>query len=171
MPTNKTARFQQLIQLAQTMAEDGLPMVDRRTLLENSDLGNVDEIIQRVTNIRQQQMQEQDMKQQQEILMQEQLRKQQIMEQEAQKEADMARELEKLQSQANISTLQNAENGVQSELEGDILQSDLFVQVVQMLQEDPEAVRELALKDPRVLEILLLIAEQSQNENSVEEEV
>ena len=93
------------------------------------------------------------------------------MEQEAQKEADMARELEKLQSQANISTLQNAENGVQSELEGDILQSDLFVQIVQMLQEDPEAVRELALKDPRVLEILLLIAEQSQNENSAEEEV
>jgi len=171
MPTNKTARFQQLIQLAQTMAEDGLPMVDRRTLLENSDLGNVDEIIQRITNIKQQQMQEQDMKQQQEVLIQEQLRKQQLVEQEAQKEADMARELEKLQSQANISTLQNAENGVQSELEGDILQSDLFVQIVQMLQEDPEAVRELALKDPRVLEILQLIAEQSRNENSAEEEV
>lgn len=59
MQQNKAARLQQLIQLAQTMAEDGLPMVDRKTLLESSDLENVQDIISYFDAIRQQTQQNQ----------------------------------------------------------------------------------------------------------------
>jgi hypothetical protein len=38
MPVNKTSKLQQMIQLAQTQAEDGLPLVDRQTVLENADM-------------------------------------------------------------------------------------------------------------------------------------
>ena len=59
MPVNKNVRLQQLISLSQTVAEDGLPMVDRQTLLENSELPNVEEIIARFDAIKQQQAQQQ----------------------------------------------------------------------------------------------------------------
>lgn len=63
MQTNKSAIAQTIIQLAQTMGEDGLPMLDRKTVLENviSTVGqiNVSEVIQHFDNIKQQQAQEQ----------------------------------------------------------------------------------------------------------------
>jgi hypothetical protein len=171
MPVNKTARFQQLLQLAQTQAEDGLPMIDRRTLLENADLGNVDEIIQRVSNIKGQQGEEQQMQMEQEqMAMQQQaeqeeaLRQKQVQEEEISKEADHQRELEKIGVEANISSLQNNEKGVQSELGGDDLQS----MVVKLLQTDPSKLVELAKDNPQILQLLELIAEQS-NGNSVKE--
>ena len=59
MPVNKNARLQLLIQLAQTTAEDGLPMVDRQTLLENSELPNVEEILGRFETAKQVQAEQQ----------------------------------------------------------------------------------------------------------------
>jgi hypothetical protein len=171
MPTNKSAMLDFMIRLAQTQAEDGLPMIDRRTLLENADLGNVDEIIQRVSNIKGQQGEEQQMQMEQEqMAMQQQaeqeeaLRQKQVQEEEISKEADHQRELEKIGVEANISSLQNNEKGVQSELGGDDLQS----MVVKLLQTDPSKLVELAKDNPQILQLLELIAEQS-NGNSVKE--
>lgn len=53
MPVNKAARLQQLTQLAQTPAEDGLPIVDRQTILENSELPDVRAILERFERIKQ----------------------------------------------------------------------------------------------------------------------
>ena len=58
MPINKNARLQQLISLSQTPAEDALPMIDRQTILENSELPNVEEILARFEAIKQQQAQQ-----------------------------------------------------------------------------------------------------------------
>ena len=58
MPINKNARLQQLISLSQTPAEDGLPMIDRQTILENTELPNVEEILARFEAIKQQQAQQ-----------------------------------------------------------------------------------------------------------------
>jgi hypothetical protein len=84
MPVNKTAKLQQLIQMAQTMGEDGLPLVDRKTILENADLANIEQILQRFDQIKIQQQQEAQMQQQQ------QLEAQQVQAQQSQ-EQDMAK--------------------------------------------------------------------------------
>jgi hypothetical protein len=47
MPVNKSARLETIMRLAQTPAEDGLPMIDRRTVIEYCDLDNPDDIIRR----------------------------------------------------------------------------------------------------------------------------
>lgn len=47
MAVNRSARFEQIIRMAQTPAEDGMPLIDRRVVLEYSELENVDDIIQR----------------------------------------------------------------------------------------------------------------------------
>ena len=57
MPVNKAARLEQLIRLSQTIAEDGLPVVDRQTLLENSEIPDVKSIIERFEAIKNQQAQ------------------------------------------------------------------------------------------------------------------
>lgn len=54
MSKNRGAMLQALLQMAQTMGEDGLPMIDRQTLLENSDVPDVDKILQRFEALRQQ---------------------------------------------------------------------------------------------------------------------
>lgn len=47
MAVNKSAKFEQILRMAQTPAEDGMPIADRRMVLEYSDLENVDDIIRR----------------------------------------------------------------------------------------------------------------------------
>lgn len=61
MPVNKNARLQQYVQLAQTPAEDGKPMIDRKTVLSVSEIPNVEEILERfnVQEQKEQQMAEQ----------------------------------------------------------------------------------------------------------------
>ena len=59
MYTNKSAELQMLIQMSQTMAEDGLPMVDRKTVLEHADISNVEDIMQRFEQMKQQNAQAQ----------------------------------------------------------------------------------------------------------------
>lgn len=59
MPVNKNAMLDLMIRLAQTNAEDGLPVVDRRSLLEFLPLGDKKAIIQRYDELKQQQEQQQ----------------------------------------------------------------------------------------------------------------
>ena len=124
MPVNKTSRLQQLIQMAQTMAEDGLPLVDRKTILENADIPDVNEILEKFEMIKQEQQQ-------------------------------MA--------------LQQQQNAIQSQLEGqvngqatqeEVMQqpNELEGQVAQLLQEigrmSPEELTEFIKQNPEVEEIL-----------------
>ena len=102
MPINKNARLQQLISLSQTPAEDGLPMVDRQTILENSELPNVEEILARFEAIKQQQT-EQSQAQQQSMLQEQQANIQMSAEaemQKAQQKHQQTLELEQLRTQA-----------------------------------------------------------------------
>ena len=59
MPVNKNAMLDLMIRLAQTNAEDGLPVVDRRSLLEFLPLGDKKAIIQRYDELRKHQEQQQ----------------------------------------------------------------------------------------------------------------
>lgn len=56
MPTNKSARIETLLRLAQTPAEDGMPMVGRREVLENCSefIDNIDEVLARYESIAEQ---------------------------------------------------------------------------------------------------------------------
>ena len=102
MPVNKNTRLQQLISLSQTPAEDGLPMVDRQTILENSELPNVEEILARFEAIKQQQA-EQSQAQQQSMLQEQQANIQmsaQAEMQKAQQKHQQTLELEQLRTQA-----------------------------------------------------------------------
>ncbi|HSQ90149.1 portal protein [Romboutsia sp.] len=70
MPTNKNAQLDLLIRLAQTTAEDGMPMVDRKAILDF--LPNVDKkaIINRFDEMKAMQQQEAQAQQQQQAQMQ-----------------------------------------------------------------------------------------------------
>ena len=57
MPTNKNATLDLLIRLAQTMGEDGLPIVDRKAVLEFVPVGDRKAIHDRLANVKQQQEQ------------------------------------------------------------------------------------------------------------------
>ena len=52
MPSNKSAKLDLMIRLAQTMGEDGLPMVDRRTVLQFVDMAGKQEMLQRIEEIK-----------------------------------------------------------------------------------------------------------------------
>jgi hypothetical protein len=53
MPSNKTAKLDLMIRLAQTMGEDGLPMVDRKSVMQFVDMAGKQEMLQRMEDIKQ----------------------------------------------------------------------------------------------------------------------
>ena len=63
MPVNKSARLETIMRLAQTPAEDGMPMVDRRTVIEYCDLENPEDIIRRFDEQAQRNAEQQEMEQ------------------------------------------------------------------------------------------------------------
>ena len=71
MPTNKSAMLDLMIRLGQTTAEDGLPMVDRESVLEFVDISDKERVLKRFeeiaekNNINEEMMQENQMVQQQ----------------------------------------------------------------------------------------------------------
>jgi hypothetical protein len=100
MPENKTSKLQQMIQLAQTQAEDGLPLVDRQTVLENADMPGIQKILQRFQQ--NQQLQSQGSQSQEQAQLQTQL---QIIQAKAQ--ADIQVLQAKAQADAQVQTQQN----------------------------------------------------------------
>lgn len=132
MQSNKTAMAQQLIQLAQTPAEDGLPMIDRQTLLENSDIPGVSRIIERFKAIRAnreqaevQQMEAQQLQAEQQMQMQQAMKQQEaeMKHQQQMEDLKMKHEFElenklvdhDLASQQNQEQIQERELGLQNE--------------------------------------------------------
>ena len=78
MPVNKNAMMDLMIRLAQTNGEDGLPIVDRKAVLEYLPVGDKKAISDRFAELKAQQEQQQQMQlQQQEQMQQEQLAQQQ----------------------------------------------------------------------------------------------
>ena len=78
MPVNKNAMMDLMIRLAQTNGEDGLPIVDRKAVLEYLPIGDKKAISDRFAELKAQQEQQQQMQlQQQQEMQQEQLAQQQ----------------------------------------------------------------------------------------------
>ncbi len=77
MPVNKNAMMDLMIRLAQTNAEDGLPIVDRKAVLEFLPVGDKKAISDRFAELQAKQEQQQQMQAQQEQAMQQQQLEQQ----------------------------------------------------------------------------------------------
>ena len=85
MPVNKNAMMDLMIRLAQTNAEDGLPVVDRKAILEYLPLSDKKAITDRFTQLVERQKQEQEQQAQQ----QQQMQQQQFEQQQALKNQEM----------------------------------------------------------------------------------
>ena len=72
MPVNKNAMMDLMIRLAQTNAEDGMPVVDRKAILEYLPLSDKKAITERFANLQQQQQQQAEQQAQQQQVMQQQ---------------------------------------------------------------------------------------------------
>ena len=92
MPVNKNAMLDLMIRLAQTNAEDGMPVVDRRSLLEYLPLGDKKAIIQRYDELKQQQEQQQ----QEQLNQQQAMQQQQMQTQDRQELANMGQYIQQM---------------------------------------------------------------------------
>jgi hypothetical protein len=160
MPVNKTAKLQQLVQMAQTMAEDGLPVVDRKTILENADLPNIDEILERFEMLKQQQAQQAQAEQQAQL--EQQMQQQQVaQEQQVQNdEANHQRELEMKQVEHQMNMEQTAQEGAMEEPQTPQLdeQQTAFLEIVKFIVSASAEELQLAMSEnPEVAQIVELI--------------
>jgi hypothetical protein len=120
-----------LIQLAQTSAEDALPEVDRRTLLENADLQEIDKIIERIEMAKQQ------------------------AKQEAVKDKQIQQNMA-LEQQQNEMALQQANASLQSKVEGQVdPEQEAFQQIMRIIEETPpEELAAIAKQNPVIAAFL-----------------
>ena len=81
MPVNKNAMMDLMIRLAQTNAEDGMPVVDRKAILEYLPVGDKKAITDRFAELQQRQQEQQQAQMQQEQAMQQQQQEQQMAQQ------------------------------------------------------------------------------------------
>jgi hypothetical protein len=183
MPVNKAARFEQLIRLSQTVAEDGLPMVDRQTMLENSELPDVKAILQRFEAIKMQQQEQamaQAQMQQEQAVQQQQMDQQMQMEQARQKQAlqleadqiksSQAMEMEQMKQQGAMQMEQIRMAGQQTEEQPQGTELDpRLLQLIQIiLQMDPDQVAQLVEQHPEIQELLDILAQIEQPEQGLE---
>lgn len=155
MATNRSARLDQLMQMSQLVAEDGKPMIDRRTLLQNAEIDNVDEVIQRFAE-----------QAEAEQIMQMQQQAQQVSLQSQQSDIAHQQELDRMQlnneaqmmaKQMDIESkiaLQNQDKGVLSEV-GELdenMSIEELINYISILSE--EELKAYIKKNPKVLTIL-----------------
>jgi hypothetical protein len=148
MPVNKTSRLQQLIQIAQTAGEDGKPMIDRQTMLENADIPNVSEILQRFDAVNQNELmlQQQQTQQQFDMGMQKDMINQQM---------SLQGEQAKLQSEVG------GQDSTEQPVQDDGEQQALMQVIRTLLTMNPEKVMELAKQSPEVEQALQMMQEMS----------
>ncbi len=156
MSVNKAARLEQLIRLSQTIAEDGLPVVDRQTLLENSEIPDVKSIIERFEAIKSQQAQAQ----------QEQAEAEQM---EAERQQALQAEKERLQSNQQIEMEKLKMHGnMMMQMRRDQMKQDMMMQQnaqreeasQEMPQENMEAQQqEISRNLEQLIELIELIME------------
>lgn len=189
MPVNKSARLETVMRLAQTPAEDGMPMIDRRTVIEYCDLDNPEDIIRRFDEQAQKnaEAQAEEQRRQEELMI---LQEQQdmanmqinqknqmeakVMDIQAKKEEKMMDAQIQMQQMQKQNSLQEDENVIQSSKKGtDVPNIDInnmsiqeLINLVQTL--DEEQLEELINKYPEIEQVLMVLEQlsgQSQGEN------
>lgn len=123
MPMNKNAMLDLMIRLAQTGAEDGLPMVDRQTVLSYTNIPDKNAIIQRFTDLVSGKKQEQAQAEQQAL---------------AQQQAQMA------QQQAMEIAKQQMIATHQGKIDAEVTAptDNQLRQIIEMIQRDPELLQQ-----------------------------
>lgn len=156
MAVNRSARFEQILRMAQTPAEDGMPLVDRKIVLEYSDLENVDDIIKRFDE--QAQLQAQQAEAQQQMQANLQMQQQQLAHQQSIENMQMNSQAQMEAKQLDIEgkmALQKQSNELQSNIGNidlDNMSIEEFIAYIQTLSE--EELKELIKAQPEVLTVL-----------------
>lgn len=134
MPANKNAMLDLMIRLAQTPAEDGLPMVDRQTVLEYTNIPDKKKILDRFAqHVQGKQNQEIEAQQQLQVQQQEMAKQQQAMEiakQQMLAEHQHGLESQRMQMQGQIDSEKTAPTDAQLQ------------QIIQMIQSDPQLLQQ-----------------------------
>lgn len=192
LPINKMAKLTSMVQLAQTTAEDGMPMVDRQTVLEAADIQNYEEVMQRFEAMKQQKAKQKPQSEPPKLNIDYsllppegqaqvaamagiQLAPEQIT---AMKQAEEQSEVDKMTLEHemdredkttdtdNQMTLQKNQQDIQSEAEGQD-KNEQMKQIIEAVSTLTKAQLQKAIKEnPELLEVLQSIAEQSQIGNS-----
>jgi hypothetical protein len=172
MAVNRSARLEQIIRLAQTPAEDGMPIIDRRAVLEYTELDNVDDIIKRFEQAKlDQQMQQ---KQQEQDMANQQLQQQQVDKQNQQQQMMMQQQMDmqkneqlhnmNLQNEV-IKGLQSGQTNLQSK--SDTGNGSLNELIQALSKMTPEELSAFIKKRPEVLKVIESInSEQAPKGNS-----
>lgn len=169
MQTNKSAIAQTMIQLAQTPAEDGMPMVDRRTVLENVidvvDSINVQEVLDYFDGMKQQQA-EASQSETQMLQEQEQMKMQQEMELEQMREQhEMG--IKNMEHASKLS-VENVKQRGQKEMQGEQFKQDKEMASTEnaskTLQEGENNVKYNQDGENELSEIIAMLSELSEEE-------
>jgi hypothetical protein len=134
MPTNKNAMLDLMIRLAQTPAEDGLPMVDRETVLSYTNVPDRKKLVTRFAELTGMQQQQAQAQQEQAMMMQQQEMQQQMMmeQQKMQQQAEI--DIQKEQQKALIQQTANTNQQITDEQ---------IQAVLDMLANDPQLMAQL----------------------------
>lgn len=164
MAVNKTARLQQLIQMAQTPAEDGMPLVDRQTVLENADLPNLEEVLQRFMQIKQQQQEQAQAEQHAQLQAQAQQQEmaQQLEAQKSEQEASRAIDMEEIKhmEEKEKMTLQQQLQPVESKEGEQDGEQEALMQIVKIIASmSPEELLKQAESNPEIAKILEMLSQ------------
>lgn len=136
MPSNKNAMLDILIRLAQTPAEDGLPMIDRATLLSYTNIPNIQQIQEKFAELVNGNKQEAEAQMQQEQQMQ--------MEMQAQAEQSKADAQMQIQMQGQPMPMPQDGIGVgQGVAPNTQLGDEDIAQILALIQEHPQEFEQL----------------------------
>ena len=165
MAVNRSAKFEQILRMAQTPAEDGMPLVDRRIVLEYSELENVDDIIKRFDE--QAQMNAEQARIEQERQANLQMQQQQLNHEQDIENMRMNQESQMEAKQMDIQgkmALQEQQNRLQSEVGSIDLENmtiEGLIAYLQTLSEDE--IKELIKSQPEIIKVIQTLQQLSQN--------
>lgn len=170
MPVNKSARLETIMRLAQTPAEDGMPILDRRTIIEYCDLDNAEDILRRFDEQAQKNQEAQQQQMEQEMAMKEQEAQQQMammqqnqqLNQQSQMEALQMQNEGKLALEQEKGKVQMALQDKEHMLEKDIKNLDLdnmtVEELLQYLQTlDEKQLQALVQNQPEIMQVLEIL--------------
>jgi hypothetical protein len=145
MPTNKNAMLDLMIRLSQTQAQDGMPMIDRETVLAYTNVPDKDKVITRFNDLTQQRQQAEQAQIQQQQAMAEQQQAQAMAQEQMKQEhqmrlqqgsadADMQRKMMQSQQQAELDNKVNINQNITD---------DQIMAVIDLLKNNPQMLQEL----------------------------
>ena len=149
MPQNKNAMLDLMIRLAQTGAEDGLPMIDRETLLSYTNLPNKKKIAQRFAQVQQQRAEGQQQAMQSEMMAAQENQKQKMAIAMMQQEGQQSKVAAQQQLQMQIEAAKMQDKQVQRQHES----------------QEGQAKRELAMSQQQIKLIVDVVMEELRKEN------